>query len=85
MKNHREQYSNFKLINFNVPLPLLDAFDFLNSRQSTNRTSTLVSLMEGWVRNEEKRIQRNNDSGVYDEFGPQDFYHDDGRGFGYGA
>jgi hypothetical protein len=58
-------YWNSKLINFNVPTELLKRFDYLNRQQSTTRTSTLLSLMDGWVRSAEQRHIENIRSKVY--------------------
>jgi hypothetical protein len=58
-------YWNSKLINFNVPTELLKRFDYLNRQQSTTRTSTLLSLMDGWVRSAEQRHTENIRSKIY--------------------
>jgi len=59
-------YWDCKLINFNVPRELLRRFDYLNKQGSTTRTSTLVSLMDRYVRDQEERHAQNTRSKVYD-------------------
>jgi hypothetical protein len=54
------------LINFNVPRELLRRFDYLNKQGSTTRTSTLVSLMDRYVRDQEERHAQNTQSKVYE-------------------
>jgi predicted DNA-binding protein len=77
--NTQEHYWDYKLVNFNVPRDLIDKFDYINRRKSTTRTSTLLSLIEGWVREQEDRYARNRQERVYETDEPLGFWSTSGE------
>lgn len=48
--------NHYKLVNFNVPNHLINSFDEMVKFKRLSRTSTLISLMEGWLRNEVRKM-----------------------------
>lgn len=48
--------NDHKLVNFNVPNHLINSFDEMVKFKRLSRTSTLISLMEGWLRNEVRKM-----------------------------
>lgn len=55
MKNLSFKYEP-KPINFNIPKHLKYHFDRLVKFKGISRTSVLISLIEGWVRNETQKL-----------------------------
>ena len=49
--------SDYQLVTFNAPRHLLDVFDDLRKYKNINRTSTLLNLMESFVRTETKQLR----------------------------
>ena len=50
--------SRIRLVNFNAPQNLLSNFDHIVRFKSTSRTSTLLGLMEQYVRHEREQLER---------------------------
>jgi hypothetical protein len=51
------QINNHQLVTFNVPHHLLNNFDELRKFKRVSRTSMILNLMEGFVRDEFKQIK----------------------------
>lgn len=52
--------NDYKLVNFNVPNYLINNFDEMVKFKRMSRTSTLIGLMELWLRSEVKKVESDN-------------------------
>ena len=55
-----DKANRIRLVNFNAPQHLLSNFDHIVRFKSTSRTSTLLGLMEQYVRDEVDQIEKDN-------------------------